>query len=424
MCPPLRRPILSVIVALMVIALPIVGRAGQGQPTQAPAPGQTAGRGRGGAVPPSPALGAGPWFYDTYEQNTRIRVSVVTKGLVRPWSLAFLPNGDMLVTERPGRLRIVRNGKLDPAPISGLPQDMFVVYLAGLMDIALHPRFADNHLVYFTYSKSGEKGGTTVLGRGRLEGNALVEVRDLFVSDAWATGGGDNGSRIVFGRDGMIYMTIGDRADPKRAQETTQHAGTVVRLRDDGSVPADNPFVGKPGFRPEIYTYGHRSQEGLAVNPTTGEIWETEHGPQGGDELNILQAGRNYGWPIVTFGHNYDGTNLAEKPWREGLQGPWLFWVPSIATSGLAFYTGDRLSAWRGNVFVGGMVTARIRGTGHLERIVFNEKGELRRESLLTDLHQRIRDVRQGPDGCLYLLTDEDAGALLKIEPAPPSENP
>jgi aldose sugar dehydrogenase len=371
-------------------------------------------------------LGDGPWVFDTVEGP--VRVVVVSKGISHPWSLAFLPDGSMLVTERGGRLRIIRNGVLDPQPIAGVPQ-VHTVRLAGLMDVVLHPRFAENHLVYLTYSKAGatvEKGSTTALARGRFDARTLTlaDVRDIFVADAWGPGWGDYGSRLAFGKDGMLYMTIGDRADPKRAQDTSQHAGTIVRLRDDGSVPDDNPFVGKAGYRPEIYSYGHRSEEGLVFHPVTGALWETEHGPNGGDEINIIQPGGNYGWPIVTFGHNYDGTNLAEKPWHEGMLGPQLFWVPSIATSGLAFYTGDRFPAWKGNVFVGGMRTGEIAGTGHLERLVFSEKtgGELRRESLLTELHQRIRDVRQGPDGLLYLLTEEEAAALLRIEPVEPAQ--
>ena len=407
-----------VAVGLFCVAITAVGTAQQGTGTAV-----------GTAQParPQPArparvfpLGDGPWVFDTAEGA--IRVVVVTKGISHPWSLAFLPDGNMLVTERAGRLRIIRNGRLDPEPVAGVPK-VHTVRLAGLMDVVLHPKFEENRFIYFTYSKAGdapEKGTTTALARARLDGKTLTDVRDIFVADAWGPGWGDYGSRLAFGRDGTLYMTIGDRADPKRAQDTSQHAGTIVRLRDDGTVPPDNPFVGKAGYRPEIYSYGHRSQEALVFHPVTGVLWETEHGPNGGDEINIVLPGRNYGWPLVSFGHNYDGALISDKPWwREGMEQPLAFWVPSIATSGLAVYTGDKFPAWKGNVFVGGMRTGEIVGTGHLQRLVFSEKtgGELRRESLLTELHQRIRDVRQGPDGLLYLLTEEEAGALLRIEP-------
>lgn len=361
-------------------------------------------------------LGAGPWFYDTHEPGTRIKVSVIVRGLSHPWSLAFLPDGSMLVTEREGRLRLIRNGRLDPRPIPGVPA-VHAVWLGGLMDIALHPRFGENGLLYLAYSKAGEKGATTALARARLDGSALAEVEDVFVADAWAAGNGSFGSRLAFGPDGTLYMTIGHRAQPPRAQDPTQHAGTIVRLRDDGTVPGDNPFVGKASHRPEIYSFGHRNQQGLAFHPETGDLWENEQGPNGGDEINIIRPGANYGWPVVTFGREYNGAAITDRPWREGMEPPKIFWVPQIAVSGLAIYSGDRFPAWKGNVFVGAMMTGRIPGTGHLQRIVFNDRGELRRESLLVDLRQRIRDVRQGPDGLLYLLTDEDDGALLRVEP-------
>ena len=362
-------------------------------------------------------LGDGPWTFETHEQRMRIRVSVVTKGLSHPWSLAFLPDGSMLVTERAGRLRIIRNGVLDPNPIAGVPP-VHANWLGGLMDIALHPRFSENRIIYLSYSKPGEKNATTALARARFDGTALSDVREIFVADAWAPGNGSFGSRIVFGRDGMLYMTVGHRAQPARAQDPSQHAGTILRLRDDGTVPDDNPFVGRDGFRPEIYSFGHRNQQGLAVHPETGALWANEQGPNGGDEINVIRPGRNYGWPVVTYGREYDGTLISEKPWREGMEPPLVFWVPQISVSGMAFYTGDRLPSWKGNVFVGAMMTGRIQGTGHLQRIVFNDKGDLRRESLLADLKQRIRDVREGPDGLLYVLTEEEEGALLRIEPA------
>jgi glucose/arabinose dehydrogenase len=374
--------------------------------------------------PPVPALGDGPWVYETSERGTRIRVSVVTKGLSHPWSLAFLPDGGMLVTERPGRLRIVRDGVLDPEPISGLPQ-VLAGGTSGLMDVALHPNFAANRLVYFTYIKAGKRPdgssgyfATTVLGRGRLDGKALTEVRELFAAEPYGTLGGGDGSRVVFARDGTLFFASSHRREPNGPQDTSKDFGKVIRLKDDGTIPNDNPFIGRAGYRPEIYSYGHRTILGLALHPDTGALWETENGPQGGDEVNIIQAGKNYGWPVVSYGRDYDGSRIGERPWQEGMEPPVVFWVPSITTSGMTFYAGDRFPAWKGNLFVGSMTVGRIARTGHLERIVFNDKGEQRRESLLTDLKQRIRDVRQGPDGLLYVLTDEDQGALLRIEPA------
>ena len=374
--------------------------------------------------PPVPGLGDGPWVYDTYERGTRIRVSVVTKGLSHPWSLAFLPDGSMLVTERPGRLRIVRDGVLDPEPITGLPQ-VLAGGTSGLMDVALHPNFATNRLVYFTYIKAGKRPdgssgyfATTVLGRGRLDGKALTEVRELFAAEPYGTLGGGDGSRVVFARDGTLFFASSHRREPNGPQDTSKDFGKILRLKDDGTIPNDNPFSGRAGYRPEIYSYGHRTILGLALHPDTGALWETENGPQGGDEVNIIQSGKNYGWPVVSYGRDYDGSRIGERPWQEGMEPPVVFWVPSITTSGMAFYAGDRFPAWKGNLFVGSMTVGRIARTGHLERIVFNDKGEQRRESLLTDLKQRIRDVRQGPDGLLYVLTDEDQGALLRIEPA------
>jgi glucose/arabinose dehydrogenase len=224
---------------------------------------------------------------------------------------------------------------------------------------------------------------------------------------------------LVFAADGTLFMSSSHHRDPNGPQDPMNDVGKILRLNDDGTIPKDNPFVGKTGYRPEIYSLGHRTVLGLTLHPTTGALWETENGPQGGDEVNIIQRGKNYGWPLVTYGHDYDGTPLNERPIPPGMTLPVLFWVPSITTSGLTFYTGDKFSAWKGNLFVGSMTVGRVGGTGHVERIVFNEKGEQKRESLLVDLHQRIRDIRQGPDGLLYVLTDEEAGALMKIEPAP-----
>ncbi len=361
-------------------------------------------------------LGAGPFVLDTAEQH-KIRVTVVTKGLVHPWSLAFLPDGSMLVTERPGRIRVVRDGALNPKPIGGVPEPR-TKGNGGLMDIALHPKFAENHLVYFTYDKlmENDKGAPTV-ARGRLEGGMLTDVRDLVVTDAYEGTGGLSG-RIVFGRDGMLYMATGGNVGWV-AQEPGSLRGKILRVRDDGSVPPDNPFVGRAGYRPEIYSLGHRNTLGLIVHPETGVLWNHENGPNGGDKINVILPGRNYGWPVVSFGRDYAGPRISESPTREGMETPLVVWVPSIAVAGMAVYTADRFPNWKHNVFVGSMRTGEIPGTGHLERIVFNESTqEMRRESLLGELRQRIREVRQGPDGYLYLLTDEDDGALLRIEPA------
>jgi len=362
---------------------------------------------------PHVSLGAGPFIFDTAEQH-KIRVVVVARGIPHPWSVAFLPDGGMLVTERSGRLRIIRNGVLDPQPLAGVPK-VQAIRNAGLFDVALHPKFAENKLVYLTYSKPGENNQVaTTLARGRWDGTGLADVRDIFQGE-WTTILG--GSRLQFGRDGMLYMTTG-AATTTAAQDTASVYGKVLRLRDDGGVPSDNPFVGRSGYKPEIYTLGHRDQLGLTIHPETGAIYNSENGPNGGDEINLILPGKNYGWPILSFGRNYDGPRISETPVREGIEQPIVVWLPSIAVSGLTFYSGDRFPAWKGNLFSGGMRYGEIPGTGRLERVVFNAKmEELRRESLLTDLKQRIRDVRQGPDGFLYVLTEEEDGALLRIEP-------
>ena len=407
-----------VVVAAVTASAQQQGGTGRGGAAGQAAP--AAGRGAPIGVPREP-FGDGPWVIDTAEQH-KIRVSVVTKGLVNPWSMLWLPDGSMLVTERAGRIRLVRDGVLDPQAISGVPT-VHAVRLSGLMDVALHPRFEENHWLYFTYSKPREDGMVaTVLGRGRLDvaAHSLTDVRDLLVAEPWWNGAGGSASRIAFGRDGMIYMTTGSSGGEKggEGQDTAAHKGKILRLRDDGTVPPDNPFVGKAGFKPEIYTYGHRNSLGLVVHPVTGELWNTENGPNGGDEINIIKAGRNYGWPLISMGRSYEG------PWQgrfemPGMEGPLVYWMPAIAASGLAIYTADRFPAWRNNAFVGAMRVGEIPNTGHMQRIVFNERGEeIRREILLWELRQRIRDVRQGPDGLLYLLTDEAAGALLKVEPA------
>lgn len=416
-------------VALMLVLASVTGGAqqqpgpaGQGGTAQGAAGGQTApAPARAATSPPpitwpSPPLADGPIILDTGIQH-QIRL-FVTKGFNQPWSMAFLPDGSILVTERPGRLRIVRNGVLDPKPIDGVPQ-VRAQGLAGLMDIALHPRFSENQLIYLTYHKPSGNAGVITLARGRWNGTALVDVRDIF--SAIASG---NASRMVFGKDGMIYMTVGvgDPPAAASAQDPNDLAGKVLRLRDDGTVPPDNPFVGRAGYRPEIYTLGHRNPLGLTVQPDTGAIWECEDGPNGGDEINVLQPGKNYGWPVVSFGRFYLGPRVSEKPWQEGMEPPLVFWVPAIAISGMTFYTGDKFPNWKNNVFVGGMRTGEVPRSGHLERLDFNDKWEeLHREGMLRELQNRIRDVRQGPDGFLYILTAENDGALKRMEPFQPA---
>ena len=352
-------------------------------------------------------------------EERKLKVIVVAKHLEQPWSVAFLPDGSMLVTERAGRLRLVKDGELEDDPVAGVPtvQPGGPRGLQGLMDVALHPDFERNHWVYLTYHKPAANGeGATTLARGTWNGAALTHVTDVFESGATGT----EASRIVFGRDGMIYMSISAPGSPaiKRSQDPGDYAGKVVRLRDDGTIPNDNPFIGRAGYKPAIYTLGHRNGHGLAVNPETGDIWESEQGPSGGDELNVLRSGRNYGWPLVSFGRDYWGNRISAHPSREGMEDPSVVWLPSIGATGMTFYTGNKFPHWRRNVFVAGLREGGIPRTGQLQRIVFNDRWEeLRREPLLVELKQRLRDVRQGPDGLLYVLTAEDDGALLKLEP-------
>ena len=370
-------------------------------------------------LPPVP-LPDEPLVIATAEEP-QVRVVVVTRGLEHPWGLAFLPDGGLLVTERPGRLRIVRDGVLDPEPLTGVPE-VYSQGLAGLMDVALHPEFAENRLVYWTYSKPAGEGAWVTLARGRLTEHGLADVEDLFLSDPV---GGTAASRVVFAPDGSLYMTVGGAfgaaTGGPRAQDPADTVGKVVRLLDDGGIPDDNPFVGRDGYRPEIYSLGHRNQLGAAIHPATGMLWANENGPLGGDELNLIRPGGNYGWPVVSYSREYSGGRVADRTFQEGMEPAEIVWLPSVAPSGMAFYDGDRFPNWRGHVFVGSLRTGMIRNTGHLERIVFNEQGqEARREWLLTELRQRIRDVRQGPDGLLYVLTDADDGAILRLEPVEP----
>ena len=367
-------------------------------------------------IPVDP-LGEGPWVFDTAEQH-KIEVSVVARGLTHPWAIAFLPDGSMLLTERDGRLRLVKNDKLIKLPISGVPE-VRTDGNGGLMDVAIHPNFSENGLVYLTYTKPVERGwGAPALAMGKLVDGELQNTRDLLVTEAYEGNSGLNG-RVAFGQDGKVYMSTGGRIG-EVAQDPMSLRGKVLRLEDNGSVPLDNPFRNRLDYKSEIYTLGHRNTLALIQHPITGEVWQHENGPNGGDEINILLPGRNYGWPEVSFGRFYSGGRVNEHPTREGLESPLLVWLPAIAASGMAVYTGDKFPEWKGNVFIGSLRMGGIPGTGHLQRIVFNEKTEeIRRELMLTELRRRIREVREGPDGLLYLLTDEeDYGALLRIEPA------
>ena len=355
-----------------------------------------------------------PVEYGTAE-GQGLRVSVVARGLTYPWGLAFLPDGSALVTERLGAVRVIKEGALDSNPLSGVPEVFTGTALAGLMDVAVHPTFSENQWVYLTYSKPTANGSTVALARGRLEGHTLSDVRDIFVSDA--DGAAAGASRLLFADDGTLYMSVGGAFGGRRpsAQDPASHVGKVLRLRDDGTVPDDNPFVGRTGYRPEVFSLGHRNPMGMAIHPDTGALWASEHAPMGGDEVNIILPGRNYGWPVVSYSREYTGQRIADRPWREGLEQPEIVWIPSIAPSGLLFYTGDRFPAWHGDLFVGSLMIGRVERTGHLERIKFNAQGlEQRREWLLADLRRRIRDVTQGPDGLIYVLT---AGSFLGVDP-------
>lgn len=349
----------------------------------------------------------------TYQsQRHDFGVVTLTAGLDHPWGLAFLPDGRMLVTERPGRLRIVGpDGMLDPVAVSGLPP-IAAVGQGGLLDVALHPDYRRNGWIYLSYAGPGPGGQGTEVLRARLEGHALRDVQVLFRMQPKTSTGFHFGSRLVFDRDQYLYITLGDRGEMQRAQRLDDHAGSVIRLHDDGRVPVDNPFVNRAGALPEKFTLGNRNMQGAALHPDTGLLWTHEHGPQGGDEINVMRTGANYGWPVITYGVNYGtGTKIGEGTHKPGMAQPLWVWVPSIAPSGMAFYGGDRFPQWRGNLFVGA-----LRGE-MLVRLELDGERVLREERLLEGKLGRIRDVRVGPDGLVYLLTDSDKGRLLRLEP-------
>jgi glucose/arabinose dehydrogenase len=348
------------------------------------------------------------------------RIVTVADGLAVPWSMAWLPGGDMLVTERPGRLRIIRDGRLLPDSVPGVPA-VLARGQGGLFDVLPHPDFASNRLLYLSFAKPNADGSTTAVVRGRFENDRLTGVEEIF--EAVAQGGGHYGGRLAFDRNGDLFITAGDRMAPSTgdleahpAQDTSNHHGVTLRLHDDGSVPDDNPFVGQPGTRPEIWSYGHRNPQGLAIHPETGDIWITEHGPQGGDELNRIVRGANFGWPVIGFGVNYgSGLTIHEGTTRKGMEAPSHVWVPSIATSGLLVYSGDRFPKWRGSIFAGGLageVVTRL-------DMAAGGKSVERAEELIWDLG-RIRDIRQGPDGLIYIATEDRGGAptrIVRLEP-------
>ena len=422
----------------VLLSLAAIGGASSAQqagpPAAAPAPSATSGATPGAtATPPaprrgppqSPPLGDGPW--DIATDKGPVHVVLVAKGLDHPWGLAFLPDGSMLVTERAGRLRVIRHGVLDPNPIAGLP-DILPGGIGGLLDIALHPKFAKNHLIYLSYTKPGAEvraQSTVAVARARWDGGpALSEVKDIFVADAWygapplpkrccgqGPATGSYGSRLAFDRKGFLYITSGDRNYGEKVQDPSNDFGKIVRLHDDGSVPSDNPFVGKPGYRPEIWTTGHRNPLGLVFHPVTGALWESEFGPRGGDEVNLIEKGKNYGWIDVTQGQHYNNEPAKGVKGVPGMTDPVLTWAPSINPGNLAFYYGDKFPMWKGDLLMATMTRSVLRAT-------FDAQGKpTGQERMLTGLQQRLRDLRVGPDGMIYLLTDETDGAVLRIEP-------
>ena len=343
-------------------------------------------------------------------ERERFRVVTVARGLENPWALAFLPGGHMLVTERPGSMRIVeRDGKLS-APLKGLPE-VYASGQGGLLDVILDADFANNKTIYFSYAEPGPGGAGTAVARAKLGEDALSEVKVIFRQTPKVGGGAHFGSRIVQARDGKLFITMGERYQRDRSQDTNVHLGKIVRINPDGSVPPDNPFVGKPGALPEIWSYGHRNVQGAALHPVTGLLWEHEHGAQGGDEINIPEAGKNYGWPVITHGIDYNGSPIGEGKTKPGMETPRYFWVPSIAPSGMAFYTGDAFPKWKGNLFVGSLKF------GRLVRLELDGVKVTHEERLLKEVGARVRDVRIGPDGLVYVLTDESNGRLLRLEP-------
>ena len=347
------------------------------------------------------------------------RKITLVENLEHPWSLAWLPDGEILITERPGRLRIIRDGNLDQISIAGVPQ-VFAMGQGGLLDVSVHPRFAENRLIYLTYSQGDRSGNRTRIARARLENNTLGDLRVIFEVSQSKPGAQHFGSRIIWLADGTLVASIGDGGNPpiefngefirQQAQNRNSHLGKVIRLNDDGSIPSNNPFATSKDAKPALWSYGHRNIQGMTLDPTRNRVWATEHGSRGGDELNLIERGENYGWPVVTHSREYSGGLISPETSRPGLVDPKVIWTPSIAPSGLAFYNGDRFPQWRGNLFAGGLVSQDIR------RIELDEGGNVIAQHSIP-IGQRVRDVRQGPDGLLYILTDDPNGQLIRLEP-------
>jgi len=339
------------------------------------------------------------------------RIVELAGGLAHPWSIVFLPDGDALISERNGGLRRLHQDALDPLPIGGLPA-AYADVDGGLLGLAVHPQFATNRLVYVCLSMGDDRANASRVLRGRLEQSRLAAVQEIFAARPQKAGASHFGCRLLFAPDGTLLITLGDGYNYReRAQTLDTHFGKIVRVNDDGSIPADNPFVDQVGALPDIYTLGHRNVQGIAQRPGTREIWTHEHGPQGGDEVNVLRAGANYGWPAITYGIDYDGTVISDQTAAPGMEQPVLYWVPSIAPSGMDFYRGERFPAWRGDLFVGALAGK------HLRRLDIENGRIVAQEVLLAELGERIRDVRSGPDGFLYVLTDSPQGRLLRLEP-------
>lgn len=341
------------------------------------------------------------------------KIETVATGLQHPWGMAFLPDGRLLITERPGRLRIVSHGQLQAEAVQGLP-DIIAKGQGGLLDIILHPDYEKNGWFYFSYAEPAKDGffsiTSTAVMRARLQGNRLIDQQRLFSMSNKTRSGHHFGSRLAFDKKGYLYITLGDRGDKERAQDLNDHAGSTVRLHDDGRIPTDNPFAGQENHRPEIYSYGHRNPQGLALHPISGELWLHEHGPQGGDEINRIQAGLNYGWPVITYGVNYGtGTRIGEGTHKAGMQQPLYQWTPSVAPSGMAFYTGNMFKAWQGNLFVGALKFQM------LIRLELDGDKVVKEERLLEKRLGRIRDVRNGPEGAIYLLIDAKRGKVVRL---------
>jgi glucose/arabinose dehydrogenase len=341
-----------------------------------------------------------------------VRAEEVARGLDHPWGLEVLPDGRLLVTERPGRLRIVGNDGRLSEPLTGVPR-VHVRGQGGLLDVALDPRFAENRLIYVSYAEPGDGGAGTAVARARLAEAGLEDVRVIYRQEPKVRGNNHFGSRLVFARDGTLFVTQGDRFDyMEQAQDLSSGIGKIVRINTDGSVPRDNPFVGRQNARPEIWSYGHRNVQAATLHPDTGRLWTVEHGARGGDELNRVEAGKNYGWPIISYGVHYSGLKIGEGTAKAGMEQPIYYWDPVIAPSGMTFYTGDRFPNWRGSILVGSL------RPGGLVRLVVENDTVVREERHLAELRSRIRDVRQAPDGLLYLITDDSDGRIYRVMPA------